>query len=461
MLSESTAPAFGANTIIKCSNLGKCYQIYDDPKARLKQALWRGHRQFFREFWALRHIDFEVKRGESLGIIGRNGSGKSTLLQLICGTLTPTEGKIQSKGRVAALLELGSGFNPEFSGIENVYLNASMLGLSKEETESRIDDILAFADIGEFVDQPVKTYSSGMALRLAFAVIAHVDADLLVIDEALAVGDAVFVQRCMRFIRRIREERCLLFVSHDAEAVKSLCSHALWISKGRTQAHGSCIDVSLDYLRYCNATCYGEEVTLTATGNSTTNQHKQDKETEDLPEQSIEVQNIRPLEYGTVAHITNNLEEAAGWKTGDAELIEVSIRNSLNRQNNVVLRGGEEVEILIRATTYKALDSPALGFVVKNQLGQAIFGENTLITRDNTPSIASQAGDTLTASFSLIFPMLPSGQYVLTASIANGDLSSNIQHHWLEDALIISVVSSRVRYGIAGAFITSVDFKIE
>jgi lipopolysaccharide transport system ATP-binding protein len=235
--------------MIKANKLGKCYRIYDTPMARLKQALWRQRKQFYREFWALKNISFEVKRGESLGIIGRNGSGKSTLLQLICGTLTPTEGSLSANGRIAALLELGSGFNPEFTGLENVYLNASLLGLSKEETNANLEDILAFADIGEFAHQPVKSYSSGMTVRLAFAVIAHVNADILVVDEALAVGDAIFVQRCMRFIRKMREERCLLFVSHEPETVKSLCSHALWLSNGSTQAYGKCRSVTLEYLR--------------------------------------------------------------------------------------------------------------------------------------------------------------------------------------------------------------------
>ena len=170
---------------IKVENLSKCYQLYEKPRDRLLQMLFRGHRQYYREFWALRDVSFEVKKGETIGIIGRNGSGKSTLLQMICGTLNPTSGSIQTHGRIAALLELGSGFNPEFTGRENVYMNASVLGLSKEEVDARFDEIVAFADIGDFIEQPVKTYSSGMYVRLAFAVIAHVDADILVIDEAL------------------------------------------------------------------------------------------------------------------------------------------------------------------------------------------------------------------------------------------------------------------------------------
>ncbi|OYY58750.1 MAG: ABC transporter ATP-binding protein, partial [Polynucleobacter sp. 35-46-207] len=206
---------------IKVQGLGKRYEIYDQPGDRLRQFLFPrlrnlfrlSHKQYFREFWALTDISFEVKRGETVGIIGRNGSGKSTLLQIICGTLTPTTGSVQTNGRIAALLELGSGFNPEFTGRENVYLNASVLGLTKEETDARFDDIVAFADIGDFIDQPTKTYSSGMMVRLAFAVIAHVDADILVIDEALAVGDVFFTQKCMRFLRNFMKKGTILFVS--------------------------------------------------------------------------------------------------------------------------------------------------------------------------------------------------------------------------------------------------------
>jgi lipopolysaccharide transport system ATP-binding protein len=198
---------------IKVENLSKCYQIYDQPRDRLKQfvlprlqkVLGQKVGQYYNEFWALKDVSFDVRKGETVGIIGRNGSGKSTLLQMICGTLSPTNGKIQTNGRIAALLELGSGFNPEFTGKENVYLNGAVLGLSKEEINARFDDIVAFAEIGDFVEQPVKTYSSGMMLRLAFAVAVHVDATVLIVDEALAVGDIAFQHKCFQKIKRLRE----------------------------------------------------------------------------------------------------------------------------------------------------------------------------------------------------------------------------------------------------------------
>lgn len=205
----------GDDVAIRVNGVNKCYQIYDKPQDRLRQSIYprlqrlfdRPVRQYAQEFWALRQISVDVRKGDAIAIIGRNGSGKSTLLQLLCGTLVPTSGTVETNGRVAGLLELGAGFNPDFSGRENVYMNGLILGLSKKEIDHRFNDIAAFADIGAFIEQPVKFYSSGMHVRLAFAVIAHVDADILLIDEALAVGDAVFTQKCMRFIRDFQQKR--------------------------------------------------------------------------------------------------------------------------------------------------------------------------------------------------------------------------------------------------------------
>ena len=211
---------------------------------RLQRAIGQPPRQYFREFWALKDVSFEVKRGETVGIIGRNGAGKSTLLQILCGTLSPTQGNVEIKGRVAALLELGSGFNPEFTGRENVYMNASVLGLSNEEIDARFDDIVAFADIGDFLDQPVKTYSSGMYIRLAFAVVVHVDADILIVDEALSVGDMYFQAKCMAHMKKLMSSGVtVLFVSHDTSAVKALCSRAVYLEQGKVVASGSTDDV--------------------------------------------------------------------------------------------------------------------------------------------------------------------------------------------------------------------------
>jgi lipopolysaccharide transport system ATP-binding protein len=218
---------------IRAGGLGKCYPIFDQPEDRLKQMLVRGRHKYYREFWAVRNVDLDVYRGETLGIVGRNGSGKSTLLQLICGTLTPTIGELTVNGRVAALLELGAGFSPEFTGRENVYMNGSILGLGRDQIDRRFDSIAAFADIGSFIDQPIKMYSSGMYARLAFAIAINVDPDILIVDEALSVGDEAFQRKCFARIKVIREKGAtILFVSHAAQIVIELCDRAVLLDAG-------------------------------------------------------------------------------------------------------------------------------------------------------------------------------------------------------------------------------------
>ena len=224
---------------IKIERLSKCYQIYDRPIDRLLQMLMRGHRRYFREFWALKDVSFEIKKGETVGIIGRNGSGKSTLLQLLCGTLNPTAGRVTTHGRIAALLELGAGFNPEFTGRENVYMNASVLGLQREEIDARFERIASFADIGEFIAQPVRTYSSGMMVRLAFAVAINVDPEILIVDEALSVGDELFQRKCFSRIEAIRASGAtILFVSHSGATIIELCDRAVLLDAGEKLAIG-------------------------------------------------------------------------------------------------------------------------------------------------------------------------------------------------------------------------------
>lgn len=234
---------------IKVENLSKCYHIYEKPGDRLMQMLMRGRKQYFREFWALKDVSFEIKKGETVGVIGRNGSGKSTLLQMICGTLNPTSGSIHTNGRIAALLELGSGFNPEFTGRENIYLNGSILGMSNEEIDSRMDSILSFADIGDFIDQPVKTYSSGMYVRLAFSIQANIDPDILIVDEALAVGDAAFQFKCLDRLKTLTQHgTTLLFVSHDIHMVKSFCNRAIYLQNGLLKMMGLAEELAEYYI---------------------------------------------------------------------------------------------------------------------------------------------------------------------------------------------------------------------
>lgn len=234
--------------LVDAVRLSKSYRLFDRPQHRFLQLLARDKRQYFREFWALKNVSLKIGKGEAVGIIGRNGAGKSTLLQIIAGTLAPTEGSITVKGRVAALLQLGSGFNPEFSGRENVYLNGSILGFTRAEIDRRYDEIVSFADIGNFLEQPIKTYSSGMTMRLAFAVSTCLEPDLLIVDEALSVGDAVFGFKCRnRLADLIAHGTSVLFVSHDIGAVKSFCSRAIYLERGSIKEEGLPEDVAETY----------------------------------------------------------------------------------------------------------------------------------------------------------------------------------------------------------------------
>ena len=247
-----------SDTAIQAEQLSKCYTIYNTPRDRLKQFLiprlrnlaGLSHKNYFREFWSLQNISFSVNRGETVGIIGRNGSGKSTLLQIICGTVIPTSGSISINGRIAALLELGSGFNPEFTGRENIYLNGALLGMSRQEIDERFDDIASFADIGEFIEQPVKTYSSGMFVRLAFSINIMSRPEIMIIDEALSVGDMNFQAKCMTALTKLQNDGAtILFVSHDIGAVKSLCSKAIYLEHGKLRSIGSASAVAEQYIK--------------------------------------------------------------------------------------------------------------------------------------------------------------------------------------------------------------------
>ncbi|WP_159817666.1 ABC transporter ATP-binding protein [Cyanobium sp. Copco_Reservoir_LC18] len=413
---------------ISVQELSKCYRIFDHPKDRLKQAFWKQRRQYFREFWALQDVSFEVLRGETLGVIGRNGSGKSTLLQLICGTLTPTSGSITTNGRIAALLELGSGFNPEFTGLENVYLNGSFYGLSRQDVESRLDDILAFADIGDFVHQPVKTYSSGMQVRLAFAVIAHINADILIIDEALSVGDIFFTQKCMRFIKRFAEDNSLLFVSHDTSAVTSICNKSLMLRDGRIAAQGTPRDVILIYLKDLYSEMSGiqtgsEQVSnqkdvkplpsksqnlISAQSQATTSEQKPDFRKAILDDSNL----------ASRAHFPELIFDASeAYGTGEAELLEVDFL--VDEKSTRLLTAGEKVSLMIKARCLKAVDAPIFAFTIRNAMGQNLFGDNTCISHP-PGSISLSQGQVCECQFRFYWPHLTHGEYTVEVAVAEG-----------------------------------------
>lgn len=406
---------------------------------RLQRALRLPPSRFYSEFWALRDVSFDVMRGETIGIIGRNGSGKSTLLQVVCGTLSPTSGNVEVRGRVAALLELGSGFNPEFTGRENVYLNGAVLGLARQEVEARFPEIEAFADIGGFMDQPVKTYSSGMAVRLAFAVIAHVDAEILVIDEALAVGDAAFTQKCMRFLRAFKKRGTILFVSHDAASIVNLCDRALWLHQGAVRQIGSAAEVSNAYLEFTNQEVYGDALKLRGIA-----REHAGSVLDAPPPAKLGAQPVADEE--TTAHIFANIADSSGWHSGAATIESVTLLDSQGRPADVVA-GGERVELRVTARADQALDSPIIGFFLKDRLGQSLFGEHTYLY---APGLATPAGGRLEARFRFVLPLLPNGAYSMTVSIADGEPFDHVQHHWLHEAVILNVSSTKLRYGLVG-----------
>ncbi len=443
------------NVAIEVKGLGKNYRIYNRPADRLKQMLFSHFgAEYGKEFWALRDVDFQVRKGETVGIIGRNGSGKSTLLQLICGTLSPSAGSLSTQGRVAALLELGSGFNPEFTGRENVYLNAGVLGLSAKDVAERFDDIAAFADIGEFIEQPTKTYSSGMMVRLAFAVVAHVDADILVIDEALAVGDAFFTQKCMRFLRGFMKSGTILFVSHDTAAVKNLCTRAIWIEKGRKHLEGTPKEVCESYLQAFYEISQGKSDAVESKVDQQNRPQKVDtpKDDHDQPPSDAD-----PDALTSEFQIFAFSAETPSFGKGGALIVDVKLADRKGMPLTWV-SSGELISLQITAQVNDTLDSPVIGFFVKDRLGQFLFGENTYLSyRDR--SIICSIGETVHAAFTFEMPILPTGDYSISTAIANGTQECHVQHHWLHDAVIFKVHASSICHGLFGVSMKSIELK--
>ncbi|MBO4632367.1 MAG: ABC transporter ATP-binding protein [Lentisphaeria bacterium] len=415
--------------VLSVRNVSKCFEMYEKPVHRLFQTLCAGYRKFYKDFWALKDIDFEVRKGECIGIIGRNGAGKSTLLQIITGTLQQTTGTVSSKGRIAALLELGSGFNPEFTGRENVYMNASILGLSTEEIDRKYQSILDFAEIGDFINQPVKTYSSGMALRLAFAVVAHVDADVLIVDEALSVGDAFFTQKCMRFIRKFREEHTILFVSHDTGAVVNLCTKAILLENGRISRIGSPKDVAEYYLAQQFHANQGGNMEIVEGGDNKKEEKQEELCFRDMRQSFLVTTNLR----NDIELLQFN-ENSNSFGTGQAKITNVVMTDEKDQLLSWVV-GGEMVKIKVYAETYKDLYRPIIGFIVKDHLGQNLFAANTCITYLEKP-LSMAAGQKLCCTFEFRMPILYVGDYSIMVSIAEGTQQENVQHHWLHDAFI-------------------------
>jgi ABC-type polysaccharide/polyol phosphate transport system ATPase subunit len=359
------------STALRVEGVAKQYRIYDHPSDRLKETLTRGWLKRHREFWALREISFEIERGTTVGIVGPNGSGKSTLLQIITGTLAPTHGDVQVEGRVAALLELGAGFNPEFTGLENVYMNAALMGFSRADTNARLERIERFAEIGDFLHQPVKTYSSGMYVRLAFAIAVNTDPEILVVDEALSVGDTIFQHRCVRRIKEMQEAGAtILFVSHEPTLVRALCSRAILLSAGRMIADGTPMEVLNRYQRVIMAReeAYAD-TSGAASGAEEGGRREQDRAGEVALDGSAEAaagaRQQQPLQY-SYRH-GNKRAEVIG-----AELVDAATGRAAE-----LVETGDAVAVRLRVLFHEDVAEPVCGFMIRNRHGINVYGTNT------------------------------------------------------------------------------------
>lgn len=442
---------------IVAEGVSKHYRIYANPQDRFRQALMprldrilnRAPRRYFHEFKALENVSFSIRRGETVGIIGRNGSGKSTLLQILAGTLTPSAGHVSVYGRVAPLLELGAGFNPDFSGRENILLSARLLGLSEEQLESRYQAIVDFADIGDFIGQPVKTYSSGMFVRLAFAVIAHVDADVLVIDEALSVGDAFFVQKCMRFLREFMKQGTVVFVSHDTAAVNNLCDRVIWLKDGQIRAQGAPKDITA---RYLEDLYVGDETEVSRSDPAQGDQYK--------PVAAAAPRDMRQ-DLLDASRFRNDIElfrfsrEGRGFGSGGAEILEACFIDQQSRPLAWVV-GGQEVALVITCRAKTRMEGVIVGFEVYDRLGQTVFGDNTYLTTRNS-KVCAEAGETLVARFDFRMPIMREGDYTMSVAIAEGTQADHVQHHWLHEALAFHVHTTSICLGLMGVPMRSIE----
>jgi lipopolysaccharide transport system ATP-binding protein len=401
------------NVAISVQNLSKCFYTYDKPRDRLKQAIvprlqrWAGDEvtTYGKEFWALRDISFDVKKGETVGIVGRNGSGKSTLLQIICGTLTPTTGSVETRGRIAALLELGSGFNPEFTGRENIYLNAAVLGLTRDEVDARFDAIAGFADIGEFIDQPVKAYSSGMAVRLAFAVQAQVDPEILIVDEALSVGDARFQAKCFERLRQLKDNgTSILLVTHASEQVVTHCSRAILINESRIELIGESRPVVNRYMDIL----FGRE-----------KRPEKEEAAAPLPVTPSRTPEVVNLSFEPNAYASRpgyNPHEYR-WGDGAASLLDFHL-SAAGREYPNTIEPGEEIQLNLAIQFNHMVVSPILGFTIKTKEGVTVYGTNSYLLDCESMKTIGSEGTQATACLKFV-NRLATGDYFISVGIAS------------------------------------------
>lgn len=418
------------NVILDIQNISKCFEVYHKPVHRLFQTLWHGRKKFYQEFWALHDISFQIHRGECVGIIGKNGAGKSTLLQIIMGILTPTSGKILTNGKIAALLELGSGFNPEFTGRENVYLNASILGMSKEQIDSKYQEIIDFADIGDFVDQPVKTYSSGMMVRLAFAVQIMIEPEILIVDEALAVGDAAFQRKCYaRMDQMVQRGMTLLLVTHDTEIVKQRCNRVLFLKNGRVAFDGDAECGVITYLRYLFPQQPAEHPEQEPQSKVVTAdpQSKEMDKSEFIYEKKnlIDDPNCWGVGGGNVAAI-----RIYGLQSPNLLLTPNRIRIEIEASWNVGL-----VEKLIEKESLPS--NIMVGIRLSDVKSNVLYGTNNSL--ENVP--ISPAKGRVTISYTLDLITLKNGDLFLSVAISAGNMGAHVHMVWDDLSIHLKSVS--------------------
>lgn len=410
-----------SDVAISVENVGKCYKIYRDPKDRLKQAFARGGKKYFKEFWALKGVSFEVKKGETVGIIGKNGSGKSTLLQIIAGTLTATEGFVNVKGRIAALLELGSGFNFEFTGKENVYLNGSILGVSQEEMEKRFAGICAFADIGDFIDQPVKTYSSGMFVRLAFAVQALIEPEVLIVDEALSVGDEKFQRRCFSYIEKLRENgTAILVVSHSTSMIEKFTNKCMLLEKGVLHGFGRSNQIIDQY----HALLYADEAAYLKILNN--------GQVDIVTENTTEVSNNN----------MSNTSSCDGLESRQRAIIETVRALNINGAECGIYTVGEILRIEFKVRFFEEIATVQAGIRLKTVEGVEAYGVSTENVGENISNVKKGSS----CAFTFVLPMdLCEGTYFISVAIAEKVSPSEMRYlDKKSDVLIIKLKEKKI-----------------
>lgn len=398
---------------IEVNHLTKIYKLYKKPSDRMKEAFSITNKTYHKDFYALKDVNFKVKRGEALGIVGKNGSGKSTILKIITGVLQPSIGGVKIDGRIAALLELGAGFNGEYSGFENIYLNGTIMGFTRAEIEKKMPEIIAFADIGDFIYQPVKTYSSGMYVRLAFAIAIHVDPDILIIDEALSVGDIRFQRKCFRKIEEFKKTKTFILVSHDLSSITKFCDRAIWLNEGELKSEGEPVEIAKEFRAYMIEAKFTSKANL------------ENQKIEENAKETYEFESI-PKDVDVMG---DDKAEFLGMLCMDEEGKKASIVDADSR-----------IKLCFKAHIREEITDAIVGFTFKDKLGTILFQLNTFVMEKE---LRLEKDKTYIFQFVFTLPKLIDGYYTISPAIASGSQAYHIQHCWIFDAMVIQVLNKR------------------